>query len=213
MSNQPPPSFGDHRSYAQQWPPFYPSMVPPGFLTGTDIPPTGQAPPTNPNHQFPFNMGGFDVSSQMPVSGGQAAQGLFFPPLPFLPQMNQHQLPPDPFPPLPVPPGFAYPPVPSPGSSNFPPGPLQANEIPSNQHQAQGSAVSIPPDPSREEGEVSEAESAPYSPPANDGQDTDQIPTRHPELGGDASFRSPSSSRSSSRTCRADLYSINYNIC
>lgn len=199
MSNQPPPPFGDHPNYAQQWPPFYASMIPSGFLSNTDNPPSSQQLPMNPSNQFPFSMGGFDGGSQIPGSGGPGAPGLFFPPLPFLPQMNQSQLPPPPFPPLPVPPGFGYPPVPPPGSSNPPPGPVHPNKISPTRHQAQEKATSPSSDLCREEGEVSEAESAPYSPPANDGQD---IATRHhPELQGDATFRSPSSSRSSSRMC------------
>ncbi|KAJ5182784.1 hypothetical protein N7492_000400 [Penicillium capsulatum] len=194
MSNQPPPSFGDHPNYAQQWPPLYPPMVPPGLFPNPELPPAGQPPSTNPELQLPFSMEGFNMNSQFPGSGGQGTPAMFFPPIPFMPPMTQ--FPPSPYPPLPVHSGFSYPPVPPPGSSKPPQGPPPGNEAPVAQHQARERTIPLS-DPYREEGEVSEPESAPYSPPANNDQGMDQQ-TRHPGLENNAAMSSPSSSRSSS---------------
>ena len=156
MSNQPPPAFNGHPDYAAQWPPSFPSMIPPTYPPNTEYTSVAQPPPSHPGQNYDYNMATFNGNSQTPGAG---APGFFFPPhLPFMGQFDPAQGPP--FHPVPIP-SFGYPPMPfaPPGSSDPAPGPFNAHGTDRGQPSGsrfQGRGISNAADSNREEGEVSE---------------------------------------------------------
>lgn len=206
MSNQPPPAFGGHPNFAQQWPPPYPTMIPPNYAPNPEYSSTAQSLPANHGQSYDFNMGGPNAESRLPGSSGP---GLFLPPhFPFMGQFDASQIPPPPFPPMPMP-SFGYPQMPPPpGSSNPPPAPSNAYGGDPNQPTAPRPptrGTSNLTDANREEGEVSEGGRSLGS--KNDVRDAKQAVSRRAsaprhsgvEEGETVSTRSRSSSRSSSR--------------
>lgn len=155
MSDQ-PPSYGGHPNYAQQWPPAYPSMIPPNFPGSSDYSHRHQPLATNPVPTFDYNMAGVNANSRMPGSNGTGNSAFVPPPFPFFNHFDASQFPP-PFPPMPFAP-MSYPPMPT-GSSN-PAIPYQGLDGHAS-HQLSTEAVRLKDTPvqadnHREEGEVSE---------------------------------------------------------
>ncbi|KAJ5759947.1 hypothetical protein N7520_007103 [Penicillium odoratum] len=204
MSNQPPHAFGGHPNYSQ-WPPPYPSMLPPDFHTNPEHLAGAQVPPFNPNHPLDPNMAAFYANAQLsgPVSHGHP---FYPPPFPFMNPFDPSQIPPQPFPPFPLPPlDYASMQAPA-GSSNPKPVPtkvptIHENVRPHPQPQPNPKAASI--DRIREEGEVSEEESGRSSSTkdskASSSATWKRKPSHHSEMeeGETTSSRSRSSSRSS----------------
>ncbi|KAJ5794926.1 hypothetical protein N7457_001525 [Penicillium paradoxum] len=158
MSDQ-PPSYGGNPNYAQQWPPAYPSMLPPNFPLNSDYPQMNQSPSTNLGQSFDYNMASVNANARFPGSTGPANPALFFPPqFPFYNQFDASQFPP-PFPPMPFAP-MSYPPAPIPtGASNSPL--AHQNVAAHNSHTQPSPAVhpnndSVSTQNHREEGELSE---------------------------------------------------------
>ncbi|KAJ5958474.1 uncharacterized protein N7479_005624 [Penicillium vulpinum] len=155
MSDQ-PRSYGGHPKYAQQWPPVYPSMIPPNYPVSLDYSQMNHQPATNPGPTFDYNMASVNANSRIPGSSGPGNSAFVPPQFPFFNHFDASQFPP-PFPPMPFAP-MAYPPMPA-GSSNAP--------IPYQGIDGHGSRqlstpavhledVSPHADTHREEGEVSE---------------------------------------------------------
>ncbi|KAJ5134183.1 hypothetical protein N7526_005548 [Penicillium atrosanguineum] len=157
MSNQPPPAFGGHPNYAAQWPPTFPSLIPPSYPPTSEYASAAQPSPANPGQSYDFNITALNGNSQLPGP----PPGFFFPPhFPLMGQFDPSQLPPSAFPPMPMP-NFGYPPMPfaPPGSSNHAPGSF--NELTNGLAQTsvsrpQARQASNTADSNREEGEVSE---------------------------------------------------------
>ncbi|KAJ5785853.1 uncharacterized protein N7503_011065 [Penicillium pulvis] len=207
MSNQPPPAFGGQPNYSQQWPPPYPSMMPPDFHTNPDYLAAAQIPPFNPNLPFDPNLAAFYANSQL-TGPASHAHPYFPPPLPFMHPFDPSQIPPQPFPPVPVPP-LDYTSLQAPaGSSN--PKPVSAkvpaaneNQRPQPQYRQQSKTRSGLVDRNREEGEVSDEEIE-RSRPKKDAKASNSTrwkrqPSHHSEMeeGETMSSRSRTSSRSS----------------
>ncbi|CAI7677316.1 unnamed protein product [Penicillium discolor] len=181
MSDQ-PPSYGGHPNYAQQWPPAYPSMIPPNFPVSSDYSQIHQPLPTNPVPTFDYNMAGVNANSRMPGSNGNGNSAFVPPPFPFFNHFDSSQFPP-PFPPMPFAP-MSYPPMPT-GSSN-PAMPYQGLDGHTS-HQLSTEAVRLKDAPvqadnHREEGEVSEESdgkslqpTTPYNPPLSVSADTSMV--------------------------------------
>ncbi|KAJ5647430.1 hypothetical protein N7490_003802 [Penicillium lividum] len=203
MSNQPPHAFGGHPNYSQ-WPPPYPSMLPPDFHTNPEHLAGAQIPPFNPNHPLDANMAAFYANAQL---SGPASHGHPFypPPFPFMNPFDPSQIPPQPFPPFPLPPlDYASMQAPA-GSSNPKPLPtkvptIHENVRPDLQPRSHPKAASI--DRIREEGEVSEEESGRSSSTkdskASNSATWKRKPSHHSEMeeGETTSSRSRSSSSS-----------------
>lgn len=204
MSHHPPPSFGDP-NHTQPWPSSYSSMIPPNFPPNPDFSTGAQQVAGHPSQHYPLNLTTFNVNSQIPGPTGPGVPGFYFPPLPYMPQLDGSGFSSSSFPPLPMPPGFGYPPVPPPGSSNPPSAPMNPHGImPSQQSgsETQNNAVTNAARLNREEGEVSE-DDEPYSPPASNVQIPHHPSNRHSELEeGETRSKSCSSSKSSSRMSR-----------
>ncbi|EKV12973.1 hypothetical protein PDIG_32000 [Penicillium digitatum PHI26] len=155
MSDQPPP-YGGHPSYSQQWPPVYPSMIPPNLPLNSDYSQVHQAPAINPGSTFDYNMANVNANARIPSSNGPGNSAFIPPQFPIFNHFDASQFPP-PFPPMPFPP-MSYPPMPA-GSSN-PPMPYQGIDGHSS-HQRSNPGVHLKDVPfladnRREEGEVSE---------------------------------------------------------
>ncbi|KAF9248169.1 hypothetical protein DTO013E5_5994 [Penicillium roqueforti] len=154
MSEQ-PPSYGGHSSYAQQWPPAYPSMIPANFPS-SEYPQMHQPTATNHGPTFDYNMASVNANSRVPGSNGAGNLAFIPPQFPFFNHFDASQFPPH-FPPMPFPP-MSYPPMPT--GSSHPPMPYHG--IDGNvTHQLSTPAVhpktaQVQPDNHREEGEVSE---------------------------------------------------------
>jgi hypothetical protein len=161
MSNQPPPPFGGHpRSYAQQWPPPFPFMVPPNFVPNSDSQATGPPPLVHPSQAFEYNLASANANSRIPVPGNSGDQGIFLPPqLPFMGHFDLSQFP-LPFPPMPMSAFGAPPPPAPPGSSLIPSESLKTDGAVANSSGSQHPAREAlsPSDSKSEEGEVSEGE-------------------------------------------------------
>ncbi|KAJ5723858.1 hypothetical protein N7488_001893 [Penicillium malachiteum] len=205
MSNQPPPPYGGHPNYAQQWPPSYPMGIPPPFLPNSEYSGAGQTAPPNPTQNLDPNLASFYANSQLSVAPNQVHPGFFFPPqLPYANQFNLPQLQAPTFAPIP---GQGYPPMPGPpGSFISPPVPtgsygVNTTESVKLQQPTGGAALG---DHSREEGEVSDDENEPApsqkTMKASKASKLGQRSRQHSELeeGETMSSGSPSSSRSSS---------------
>ncbi|KAJ5836671.1 hypothetical protein N7447_002697 [Penicillium robsamsonii] len=159
MSDQ-PPSYGGHPNYAQQWPPAYPSMIPPNFPVSSGYSHMTQPPATNPGSTFDYNMASINANSRIPGSNGPGNPAFIPPPFPLFNHFDASQFPP-PFPPMPFAP-MGYPPMPT-RSSNGPVSyqgmdgrgsrQLSTPAVPSKD-------VPAPADNHREEGEVSEESDA-----------------------------------------------------
>ncbi|KAJ5381658.1 uncharacterized protein N7496_004086 [Penicillium cataractarum] len=161
MSNQPPPPFGGHQSYAQQWPLPFPSMIPPNFAPNSESQATGPPPLLDPSQAFEYNLGIANANSRQPAQGNSGDPSIFLPPqFPFMGQMDLSQFVP-PFPQMPLPP-FGFPPMPAPpGSSSIPPVSMNSHgAVATNASSSQSRVgdVESPSDSNREEGEVSEGE-------------------------------------------------------
>ncbi|KAJ5992768.1 hypothetical protein N7451_008492 [Penicillium sp. IBT 35674x] len=207
MSNQPPPAFGGHPTYSQQWPPPYPSVMPPDFHTNPEYLAAAQMPPFNPNLRFDPNMAAFYANAQL-TGPASHAHPYFPPPLPLMHPFDPSQIPPQPFPPLPVPPLDYTSMQPPAGSSNSKPVSAKvpaANENqrtqPEFQEQLKTRAGLI--DRNREEGEISDEE-VERSRPKKDAKASNSTkwkrqPSNHSEMeeGETMSSRSRASSRSS----------------
>lgn len=161
MSNQPPPPFGGHPSYAQQWPPPFPFLVPPNFVPNSDSQATGPPPLVHPSRAFEYNLASANANSRIPVPSNSGDSGIFLPPqLPFMGQFDLSQFP-LPLPPIPMS-SFGAPPPPAPPGSFLVPSDATksdgavANNSSDSQRQAR-KALS-PSDSKSEEGEVSEGE-------------------------------------------------------
>lgn len=209
MSNQPPPPFGGHPSYAQQWPPPFPLMIPPNFAPNSESQATGPPPLVHPSQAFEYNMASANANSRIPIPGNSGDPGIFLPPqLPFMGQFDLSQFAP-PFPPMPMS-SFGVPSLPAPpGTSNVPLGFTKsdgavANNSSGSQHRAR--EVLSPSGSKSEEGEISEGEikqsaSVNTNPAANarpSGASAAQPPSL--EKGETLSSPSSTSTRSSSRT-------------
>lgn len=161
MSNQPPPPFGGHQSYAQQWPLPFPSVIPPNFAPNSESQATGPPPLLDPSQAFEYNLGITNANSRLPAQGNSSDPSVFLPPqFPFMGQMDLSQFVP-PFPQMPLPP-FGFPPMPAPpGSSTIPPVSINSHgavaTTPSSSQSRVGDFQS-PSGSNREEGEVSEGE-------------------------------------------------------
>ncbi|KAJ6132271.1 hypothetical protein N7471_007486 [Penicillium samsonianum] len=155
MSDQ-PPSYGGHPNYAQQWPPAYPSMIPPNFPVSSDYSQIHQPPATNPGPTFDYNMASVNANARIPGSNGPGNSAFVPPQFPFFNQFDASQFPP-PFPPMPFAP-LSYPPMPT-GSSNSPMPYQGINGHASHQLSTPAvhlKDVPVQADNHREEGEVSE---------------------------------------------------------
>ncbi|KXG49898.1 uncharacterized protein PGRI_058660 [Penicillium griseofulvum] len=115
--SDPPPSYGGHPNYAQQWPPAYPSMIPPNFPINSDYSRMSQPSATNPGPTFDYNMASVNANSRIAGSSGPGNSAFIPPQFPFFNHFDTSQFP-SPFPPMPFPP-IGYPPLPT-GSSNVP---------------------------------------------------------------------------------------------
>ncbi|KAJ5198991.1 hypothetical protein N7472_004195 [Penicillium cf. griseofulvum] len=115
--SDPPPSYGGHPNYAQQWPPAYPSMIPPNFPVNSNYSHMSQPSATNPGSTFDYNMAGVNGNSRIADSSGPGNSAFIPPQFPFFNHFDASQFPP-PFPPMPFAP-MGYPPMPT-GSSNAP---------------------------------------------------------------------------------------------
>jgi len=209
MSNQPPPAFGGHPNYSQQWPPPYPSMMPPDFHTNPEYLAGSQIPPFNPNLPFDPNMAAFYANAQL-TGPASHAHPYFPPPLPFMHPFDPSQIPPQPFPPVPMPPlDYTSRQAPA-GSSNSKP--LSAKVPAANENQR--SQPELRPqsktragliDRNREEGEISDEENERSRPKKNakasNSNRWKRQPSHHSEMeeGETMSSRSRTSSRSSTR--------------
>ncbi|KAJ5470322.1 hypothetical protein N7530_007679 [Penicillium desertorum] len=155
MSDQ-PPSYGGHPHYAQQWPPAYPSMIPPNFPVSSNYSQMHHPPPTNPGPTFDYNMASVNANSRIPGSNGPGNSAFLPPQFPFFNHFDASQFPP-PLPPMPFAP-MSYPPMPT-GSSD-PPMPYHGLDgHVSNQRSTPAVHLKDAPvqaDNHREEGEVSE---------------------------------------------------------
>ncbi|KGO68852.1 hypothetical protein PITC_077930 [Penicillium italicum] len=181
MSDQ-PPSYGGHPNYAQQWPPAYPSMIPPNFPVNSDYAQIHDPPATNPGPTFDYNMASVNANSRIPGSNGPR-NSVFIPPqFPFFNPLDASQFPP-PFPPMPFGP-MSYPPMPT-GSSN-PPISYQGIDGPASPQPSTPAShlknVPVPADNHREEGEVSEESderslqpTTPYNPPLSVSADASMV--------------------------------------
>ncbi|OQD65645.1 hypothetical protein PENPOL_c005G01069 [Penicillium polonicum] len=181
MSDQ-PPSYGGHPNYAQQWPPAYPSMIPPNFPVSSDYSQMHQPLATNPVPTFDYNMAGVNANSRMPGSNG-AGNSAFVPPqFPFFNHFDASQFPP-PFPPMPFPP-MTYPPIPT--GSSTPAMPYQGVDgHTSDQLSTEAVRLKDAPvqaDNHREEGEVSDESdekslqpTTPYNPPLSVSADASMV--------------------------------------
>lgn len=166
-------------------------------------------------------MASFDANSRIPAPGGQVTPGLFFPP--DFPFMGSHFDPSQPqftpFPPVPMPP-FGFPALMAPsGSSNLPTAPpnlyaaAETNQLSASQLQPRGDSHKT--DSNREEGEVSECESAPDS-TKKDARDPKQAgPERRPaarqlELNQGENVFSPSRSSSRSSGSRTGAFDVSF---
>ncbi|CAG8138528.1 unnamed protein product [Penicillium nalgiovense] len=155
MSDQ-PPSYGGHPHYAQQWPPAYPSMIPPNFPVSSNYSQMHHPPPTNPGPTFDYNMASVNANSRIPGSTGPGNSAFIPPQFPFFNHFDASQFPP-PLPPMPFAP-MGHPPMPT-GSSD-PPMPYDGLDGHVS-HQRSTPAVHLKDpqfqaDNHREEGEVSE---------------------------------------------------------
>ncbi|CAI7670646.1 unnamed protein product [Penicillium viridicatum] len=181
MSDQ-PPSYGGHPNYAQQWPPAYPSMIPPNFPVSSDYSQMHQPLATNPVPTFDYNMAGVNANSRMRGSNG-AGNSAFVPPqFPFFNHFDASQFPPA-FPPMPFPP-MTYPPIPT--GSSTPAMPYQGLDGHTS-HQLSTEAVRLKDAPvqadnHREEGEVSDESdekslhpTMPYNPPLSVSADASTV--------------------------------------
>lgn len=162
MSNQPPPAFGGHPNYAQQWPPPFPSAMPTDFPSNVDYHDVAQMPPLNPTQTLDANMASFYANSHLAGAASHAHPGLFFPPpLPYMNQFHPSQQPVAAFPPMPMQSlGNPQVPVPS-GSSIAPPASGGARAVDANRpHETHRKShdKSALVDRNREEGEISEEE-------------------------------------------------------
>jgi hypothetical protein len=115
--SDPPPSYGGHPNYAQQWPPAYPSIIPPNFPVNSDYSHMSQPSATNPAPTFDYNLASVNANSRIAGSSGPGNSAFIPPQFPFFNHFDASQFPP-PFPPMPFPP-MGYPPLPT-GSSNVP---------------------------------------------------------------------------------------------
>ncbi|KAJ5107767.1 hypothetical protein N7456_004442 [Penicillium angulare] len=202
MSNQPPPAFGGHPNYAQQWPPPFPPALPTDFPSNPEYHASHQIPPPNPAQHLDANMANFYANSQLSGAASHAHPGLFFPPP--LSYMNQFQPSPQSFPTFPHMQiqslGFPVMPAP-PGSSIPPPTSTDARTADVNQ---QSHITSASFDRNREEGEISEEEIRPSAISQKTSKNKPAKQKRAPshlsdlEEGETVSSRSVSSSRSSS---------------
>lgn len=207
MSNQPPPAFGGHSGYTQQWPLPFPSMIPPNFAPNSDPQATAHPPLVHPSQAFEYNLASANANSHIPVPGNSSDQGVFLPPqLPFMGHFDLSRFP-LPFPPIPMPSfGFSSMPAP-PGSLNEPPESVKSNGTAANQSsdsQRVSRDVQSLAGSNREDGEVSEGEVAQSVISGKDAQATEirVSAVRQPSLEEGETRSSPSSTstRSSSRT-------------
>ncbi|KAJ5280108.1 hypothetical protein N7478_005480 [Penicillium angulare] len=159
MDNQPPPAFGGHPNFAQQWPPPYPPIMPSDFPSNTEYHASAQIPPPNPAQHLDANMASFYANSHLAGAASHTHPGLFFPPpLPYMNQFQTSQQPLSAFPPIPMQ-SLGYPMMPAlPGSSIPPPTSADAQAPHSNR---QSHVTSAFVDRNREEGEISEEETRP----------------------------------------------------
>ena len=157
MSKQPPPTFGGHPNYASQWPPTFPSLIPPSYPPNSEYASAALPSPANPGQNYDFNVTPLNGNSQLPGP----PPGFFFPPhFPLMGQFDPTQLPPNAFPPIPMS-NFGYPPMsfaPQDSSSHAP---GSINELGNGLAQSSGSRPQVRQasntgDSNREEGEVSE---------------------------------------------------------
>ncbi|KAJ5672546.1 hypothetical protein N7507_001673 [Penicillium longicatenatum] len=162
MSNQPPPAFGGHPNYSQ-WPPPYPSMMPPDFQTNPEYLAAGhQMPPFNPHVPFDPNMAAFYANAQL-TGPATHAHPYFPPPLPFVAPFDPSQIPPQPFTSMQMPP-LDYTSMQAPAGSSIPK-PVSGNVLAANgnqrpqpESQQQPKTVAGLIDHNREEGEISDEE-------------------------------------------------------
>ncbi|KAJ5735586.1 uncharacterized protein N7483_000711 [Penicillium malachiteum] len=192
MSNQPPPPYGGHPNYAQQWPPLYPMGIPPPFLPNAEYAGAGQTASPNLTQNLDPNMASFYANSQLSVAPNQ---------------FNVSQLQAPTFAPIPGQ-STGYPPMPGPLGSFIPP-PVSAESYGVNANESvkpqESTSNATLGNNNREEGEVSEDESEPPVPSrkttkAFNASKLGQRSRQHSELeeGETMSSGSPSSSRSSS---------------
>lgn len=207
MSNQPPPSFGGHSGYTQQWPLPFPSMIPPNFASNSDPQATVPPPLIHPSQAFEYNLASANANSRLPVPGNSGDQGGFLPPqLPFVGHFDLSQFPP-PFPPIPMP-SFGFPSMPAPpGSLNVPPESVKPNGTAANQRSGSQRVfrdVQSLAGSNREDGEVSEGEVAQSLISGKDAPATESRASaarqQSLEEGETRSSPSSTSTRSSSRT-------------
>lgn len=209
MSNQPPPAFAGHPNYSQQWPPPYPSIMPPDFHTNPEYLAAAQMPPFNPNMPFDPNMAAFYANAQLTGSASHA-HPYFPPPLPFMHPFDPSQIPPQPFPAVPMPP-MDYKSMQAPaGPSNLKPVSAKVpasneNQRPQPERRQQTKTRTGLTDRNREEGEISDEENE-RSRSRKDVKHSDSTrwkrqPSQHSEIeeGETTSSRSRASSRSSTR--------------
>lgn len=161
MSNQPPPQFGGHPSYAQQWPLPFPSMIPSNFASNSESQAAGPPPLLDTSQAFEYSLGSTNANSRLPAQGNSGDPSIFLPPqFPFMGQVDLSQFVP-PFPQLPLPP-FGFPPMPAPpGSSTIPPVSMKSHgAVATNPSSSQSRVRDMQSSSSsnREEGEVSEGE-------------------------------------------------------
>ncbi|KAJ6107831.1 hypothetical protein N7523_009154 [Penicillium sp. IBT 18751x] len=157
MSNQPPPAFGGHPNYASQWPPSFPSFIPPTYPPSSGYATAAQPTPANPVQNYDPNAPPFNGNSQLP---GPPPGFFIHPHFPLMSQFEQTQVPSTAFPSIPMS-NFGYPMMPftPQGSSNHAPGSFNdlgnglAQRSESQSHPRQASNTG---DSNREEGEVSE---------------------------------------------------------
>ncbi|KAJ5948810.1 hypothetical protein N7454_002117 [Penicillium verhagenii] len=205
MSNQPPPAFGGYPHFPQQWPPPYPSMLPPDFHTNPEYLAAAQVPTTNSNQPYDPNLAAFYANAQL-TGPASHAHPFYPPPLPFMHPFDPSQVPLQPFPPMPMQP-VHYSPVQTPaGSSNPQPVSMKApavNENARRQPRQQPKKKAKVIDSNREEGEISEEDNARAGPtesgnPSNSAR-WKRLPSNHSDLeeGETISSKSRSSSRSS----------------
>ncbi|KAJ5146099.1 uncharacterized protein N7515_000663 [Penicillium bovifimosum] len=147
MSDHPPP-YGGHANYAQQWPPAYPSMIPPNFPASSEYTQMYQTPSTNLGQPLNYNMASVNANSRISGSSGPSNSAPFFPPqFPGYNEFDPLRFPPQ-FPAMPFAP-MGYPPAPMP--AGFLNGAQEHSTVGVGAH-----TTSVPAENNREEGEVSE---------------------------------------------------------
>ncbi|CEJ60203.1 hypothetical protein PMG11_08787 [Penicillium brasilianum] len=161
MSNQPPPQFGGHPSYAQQWPLPFPSMIPSNFASNSESQAAGPPPLLDTSQAFEYSLGSTNANSRLLAQGNSGDPSIFLPPqFPFMGQIDLSQFVP-PFPQMPLPP-FGFPPMPAPpGSSTIRPVSMKSQgAVATNPSSSQSRVRDVQSSSSsnREEGEVSEGE-------------------------------------------------------